>query len=360
MILFIADKADGGGAENQMLEELTILSKYFEILLLTKYQPKNDTLSVLEQNSIQFLGSIDNNVSISLVKQFDISLIHVHNIWHLETQKFIQELNFKPIVMTIHDYRILCPTGWKVQPNENVECMQRSETFCPTTKCFTKEHANNTNASLLWFSQYFWLKQNINGYAIVNKHLFQRMAEDGFTNLHNVPYPLNKVPDFFNNFRHKQIIFAGIFAEHKGIIRFIKTIKQLISIDKYIEVVIIGEGNMEVAMKKELLNFTNIQFLDKMKIDNLYKEFSKSAVVYLPSKWCENFNLIGRYARLIGTPILVPKTSGFLQRLNKGISEFYFPTESNNDAVQLKNMIDKVVSLQKGSLEDREDEIEQS
>ena len=360
MILFIADKVDGGGAENQMLEELAIQSKYYKILLITKAQPKNETILFLEKYNIQFLGSIDNNLPVSFVNKYNISLIHAHNIWDLKTQFYIKEINIKPIVMTIHDYRILCPTGWKIQPNENVECLQRSEVFCQKAECFQKKYTDNTNASNQWFSQYQWLKQNINGYAIVNKHLLQRMMEDNFQNLHNINYPLSKYSNFSNNQRQKRVAYAGIIAEHKGILRLINTIKLLQQIDSNIEFLIIGTGNLESMVNTELSCYPNVFFKKELTIEEIYSLFSSCSVVYLPSKWLENFNLIARYARIVGTPILVPKISGFMQRLNKGISEFYIPTEIENDAFQIKNMVDKVMNLQKGSIEDRNDEIEQS
>lgn len=361
MILFIADKADGGGAENQMLEELTILSKYFEILLLTKMQPQNETLLFLEQNNITFLGAIDNCVPVGLVRQFNISAIHAHNIWNLEMQSYIKALNIKPIVMTIHDYRILCPTGWKLQPNENVECMHRSKVFCQKSKCFENEHANNTNASLLWFDQYDWLKNYINGYAVVNKHLLRRMTEDNFQNLHNVPYPVSQKLKFYNNLRSKSICFiANVIAEHKGTERLIKTIQHLYKIDNTIKFYIIGSGNMLKTLEQLTINQDNIIYTGHISSEDTIKYIKNSAVVYIPSKWQENFPLVARSARMSGTPILVPKTSGFMQRLNKGMSEFYIPTETDNDGLQLKNMVDKVVLLQKGSTDDRDDEIEQS
>jgi len=361
MILFIADKADGGGAENQMLEELAILSKHFEVLLLTKSQPQKETISFLAQNNIKYLGVIENNLSVCLIKQLNISLIHAHNIWQLETQEFIKELNIKPIVMTIHDYRILCPTGWKVQPNENVECMQRSEKFCLSTKCFTKEHTTNTNASLLWFSQYQWMKENISGYAIVNRHLLQRMVEDNFQNLHNIPYAASKPTIFYNNPRNKNVCFiANVIAEHKGIERLIKTIQHLYSIDNSIKFCIIGQGNMLKSLQEQTINQRNVVFTGHISSEKTFDYIKESAVVYIPSKWQENFPLVARNARMSGTPILVPKTSGFMQRLNKGISEFYIPIETDNDAIQLKSMVDKVIALKKGSMEDRDDEIDQS
>jgi glycosyltransferase involved in cell wall biosynthesis len=359
-ILFVSDSADSGGAENQMLEEIFILSGYIQICLITKKEPQANTILLLKNHSVIFLGTIDDDITlINKIDTFKFTFIHAHNIWDDKLLLFIKKINL-PIVMTVHDYRILCPTGWKVQPNMVTECLQKNFNYCTTSICFENMYTVNTNASKSWFEKQYWLKKNVNGWAIVNNHLLNRMKEEGFENLHSVPYPMKKYPNYENRPRKFCIGYAGLLSEHKGIIRLISTIKSLSKINNNIEFIIIGEGNMAGYLKEELSSFNNIIYKGILSLSEIYSFFSICSVIYLPSKWQENFNLIGRYSRLIGTPILVPETGGFMQRLNCGISEFYNPLKTNNDAIQLYEMLKKVNKLNSGSENDRIDEINQS
>ena len=92
-ILFVADKAEGGGAENQMLEEMMILKDYYDLALTTNVKPTLKTLKKLKTNNIIYLGSLAKKKIESEINNLNFTFIHAHNIWQNETIHFLKKIH---------------------------------------------------------------------------------------------------------------------------------------------------------------------------------------------------------------------------------------------------------------------------
>jgi len=358
-ILFIADNATGGGAENQMIDEILILSKYYKVFLLTLEKVNINILNKL--SNIEYIAYRTTRYYsiIKKLKKHNFQYIHLHNCWDNSLFVLLRFLvKTIPIVMTVHDYRIVCPTGWKVKYNTLSDC-NNSATIsnCSSSMCLTRPHSQNTGANYLWWQKKRWFKKYISAWSIVNKDLVIKLKKMKFKQVHLINYPLLNINPFSNKPRSKSFTFAGIIAQHKGIERLIQTIEAILKIDQDIIINIVGNGNMMYDLKQKFDDNENIIFFSYLLLSELYSILSESAVVYLPSLWYENFNLIARYSRIVGTPILIPHKAGFKQRIKNGLSEYYHDNDAENDAMQLYVLINKIVKMKNGSFVDRKDEL---
>ncbi len=100
-----------GGEDTVVEQELKLLKQYHtvEVVYFQNYSGW--------KGAIQFLASIWNIYSVKKVREkiieFKPDLVHIHN-WHFALGPLVfREINNLdiPIVHTIHNYRLLCPSG---------------------------------------------------------------------------------------------------------------------------------------------------------------------------------------------------------------------------------------------------------
>lgn len=352
-LLVLADTLNGGGAEIQLKEEMLILCNIASIYFISAVALESSIIP----NQITYLGSLEKNDKSELLKKIaniKPEITHLHNTWNTRWYGFIHLIQSRKI-MTLHDYRIVCPSGWRVRPTESGPCPKRSFLTCIKAGCLNPEWSQETGSSYFWWVFSSYLRSNIATLITVNKGLIEILKNENHSNIHHINLPMASPPELSYHKRERSVIFAGQLGAHKGIHRLIRTIKSVSKIDITIKFILIGDGRFRNHLKNEL-NCGNASILGSLERSALIDLLGKVSLAYLPSRWQENFNLISREARLVGTPILVPNLGGFVNRLNAGLSEYFEPNLSDDDSNQLIRMINSE-AIQYGSLLDRKDEL---
>lgn len=95
------------------------------------------------------------------------------------------------------------------------------------------------------------------------------------------------------NFTNKNMLFLGNVRRYKGIEVLLNAMKMLVSYDKQFNLVIIGEGNLDIYrnMVNKLKLSKNIKFLGKIKNEETIKYYDQSDIVIAPSLCFETFGL---------------------------------------------------------------------
>lgn len=354
-ILILTDMIEGGGAEIQLREEMRILSIIANISIISAIEIDTRVLPC----EVKYLGSLGNDNKSKLLKsiaEFKPNITHLHNTWNANWYGFVHLIPTRKI-MTLHDYRIVCPTGWRVRPNESNGCKKRSFLTCLKVGCLKADWRAETGASYFWWKFSLYLRNNVSVWVTANNELIKLLKSEYFTNLHYLNLPMIEPPPLFRRKRERLVIFAGEFGSHKGIHRLLRTIKSVSLIDKTIHFTLIGKGRLMDAVDLKINggHYQNVRILGALERSVLINLLGQASLAYLPSRWQENFNLVSREARLVGTPILVPNLGGFIGRINVGRSE-YFDLNLDDDSDQIIKMINQDLSIRESEL-DRNDEL---
>ena len=248
-----------------------------------------------------------------LINKVKPDLVHVHNIYGRLTNSIIDSAKNHniPVVMTLHDYKIVCPAYIMLRNGKICEDCKGGKFYkCFTTKCHKDSYIpsaintfeayyNNFRGKYKWISKFISPSQ-----FLIDKHIESGHDIDNFIHIPN----FIKLNDFKPNYNHKNyILFIGRLSKEKGINTLIKTFEKL-----DINLKIVGEGPEKDKIKNYLLsNKINNVMLEGYKTGNeLKKAFQNAMFVIFPSEWYENAPMTILESFAYGKPVIGTKLGG--------------------------------------------------
>ena len=265
-----------------------------------------------------FFSGFNNPKSIKEIKKLlrneKPDIVHVHNLYPLISPAVlpvIKKMKF-PIVMTVHNYRLLCPNGLFFTNGKICEkCTGVGKEF----NCIS----NNCEGSLLKSTGYalrnYWARtkgyylENIDSFLCLTTFQKNKLISNGF--LEN---KCEVIPNFFNNEINKlkenttignYVVFAGRISPEKGIPDLLNAACKLSHIPFKLA------GSVRAGYLKEFdipENVTLVGMLDTVELQKLYS----NARVYLHTSVCyEGFPMVFPEAMAHKLPIIAPNMAGY-------------------------------------------------
>jgi glycosyltransferase involved in cell wall biosynthesis len=346
-ILFIHNRYQLQGGEDTAVEqEMKLLSQYHELEVLY-FQNQSGW-----KGAIQFLVSIWNinaakKVSKKII-EFKPDIVHIHN-WHFASGPLVFRTihNLKiPIVHTIHNYRLLCPSGTLL--NKGKLFKDSLKQSFPWASVKNKVYRSSYILTF-WLAFVVWFHKKTDTWKMIDCYvcltssavtLFQQsnfgISEKRYTVKPNfTTIPLIKE----SSERGAHFLFIGRLSEEKGITLLLKVFKDL----PY-DIRIAGEG----PMKKQVVNASrqseNIFYLGNLTRYELESELQKTQALIFPSIWHEPFGLVNIEAFASSTPVLASNIGAPTSLIIEGYNGFLF--EPGNETA-LKETIIKFDNLSK-------------
>ncbi|MDD3284951.1 MAG: glycosyltransferase family 4 protein [Patescibacteria group bacterium] len=338
--------------------EKNIESKY------SKYFPKYYDLSInankLEKtkNIIKFFYNYEAVKNLKkLIKENQIDIAHIHNIYHHLSPGILKVLkkNNIPIVMTVHDYKLICPNYnlFDFQKNKVCEkCKSKNYLNCFTNNCIQNSKSKSLLASLEMYYQkiFFPYQKLVDVFIAPSEFMKNKLIEFGFKNkniivLHN-----------FENLKSKQseikdyFLYFGRLAKEKGLENFIKTLSK---IEKDYNFYIAGSGPEENNLKKlveKLYLEDKIKFLgfyDNNKKKELEVLIKSAQFIVIPSIWYENCSLSILEAMSFSKTILASNIGGNSELVKNDINGILYNNETEsidglNKLINNKELLEKL------------------
>jgi len=344
-ILIIHTKYRNLGGEDIAVEnEVSILSKYFEIETLyydnRKVSIFSDLVGFVTNNNFKSNKLLDRKIN-----NFQPEIVIVHNSWfkaNLGIFRLLENKNI-PIFLKIHNFRYVCTSSFtkKAHVFNNNICQACGVNY-KKTKIFNKYFDNSFIKSLAVLNygrKYLEILNNekINLLVLTAHH---KHFLDGYLNSNKqiliLPNTLDVKtdevgPNSSNN--EKYIVYAGRISSEKGVDSLISAF--LNSEVKNVKLKIIGEGPQLNFLKSKHKDDTNVIFLGQLTNDEVTSYISRSDLVITATKLFEGQPTLLCEASLLGVPSIFPKTGG--------ISEFFPPnyhyTFEQYDYKDLENKI---------------------
>lgn len=275
----------------------------------------------------------------ALIQKEKPEIAHLHNIYHQISPSILGVLKKHkiPMVMTVNDYKLICPNYQLFQHNKVCEkCKSLKYYHCFFNKCVKDSYlASLVNTLEMYFHKIFrFYERYVNIFICPSDFMRQKLIEWGLPQAKLVTLPYFIEEEYFTPLDSKRlmrftplekkdyILFFGRLSPEKGLDLLISVMQKL----PEIKLKIAGEGperkKLEDYVQKN--HIFNVQFLGFRQGDELKKIIQKSRFVVVPSVWQEVFGLVVLESFNLGKAVLASRKGGLQEIIREGNTGFFF------------------------------------
>ena len=265
-----------------------------------------------------------------LFLEFKPEIVHVHNYKFVLTPAIVQaakKLNI-PTVLTLHNYRLICPGGQLRRLNKICEeCITQN----PVRSLWRPGCCSSYSSRILQYLFFLQTKQRI----IDNVDIFIALSDFSRTKFLEAGFPASKVEVksnfIFDPLRGDRMtsikdditfdaIFVGRLSEEKGITFLLESWKNLDC-----KLAIVGSGPCSKLIKSHLAK--NIIYLGEQPHNKTIQLMNKAKFVVFPSVWYEGLPIVILEALALGKPVIASNLGGRYELIEHNKSGFLFDLE---------------------------------
>jgi len=259
----------------------------------------------------------------TVVGAFRPEVVHVHNIYHQLSPSILRRIRAAgiPAVMTLHDYKLACPTYRFLDHGSLCEaCIPKRFWNAPIKRCNGGSiGASALNAVELGLHTALRAYGPIDRFACPSRFLESKMREAGV-----FPSRLRWLPNFVDvdavapqTSPGAGVVYAGRLSDEKGVDVLIEAVARRPSL----RLTIAGEGPSRRALERlsqDLGVADRVTFLGRLPRESLHELLRASAVAAVPSRWYENMPLAVLEAFASGLPVVATNLGGLPELIETG------------------------------------------
>lgn len=243
-----------------------------------------------------------------IVREENIDIVHVHNTLNLISPAvYYAALKMKkPVVQTIHNFRLLCPGATFYRDGHICEdCVSKGLVCALKRKCYRGSFLQ-TLVCVLSTKIHRWtgIYEKINYICLTefNKEKLLQLKGIKEDRVFIKPNFVDREVTFNGN-RKEQFVFAGRLDKLKGVDLLLETWKELgKSVPK---LVVCGTGPMEDWCKKYVEdNNLEVELKGFVPNSKALEIIGESKALILPTQWYEGFPMTIVEAYSVGTPVI--------------------------------------------------------
>jgi glycosyltransferase involved in cell wall biosynthesis len=250
-----------------------------------------------------------------LVRSERPDIAHLHNFTHQISPSILdvfRKYNI-PSVMTLHDYKLVCPSYTMLFNGRPCERCKGSKFYwCALKKCTKGSYLKSAANALGAYAHGTVLRayDQVRTFVCPSKFLMDKMKEMGLrAELVHVPYAIDaSLYRPYHEHDSRTIVYFGRLSSEKGLITLLEAAKGLNSIN----LKIIGEGpekgQILKRVRKESLD--NVSILGYKAGEDLFDHVRHSMFAVVPSEWYENYPRAAIEAFALGKPVLGARIGG--------------------------------------------------
>lgn len=258
----------------------------------------------------------------ALLSDFRPDIVHLHNI-HSYLSPLVAQIAHRKgrrVVWTLHDQKLLCPTYLCLR-NGTVceECISHKSRVIKY-KCMKDSHLAS---ALGWLEICYWHRRKLSGltdlFISPSRFLKEQMIKGGY-NSDQIRVLPNFLPLSVEACTQKEdyYCYVGRLSPEKGTDTLLETATRM---DYPLKV--IGDGPLLDTYQRKYRQ-AHIQFLGRMKPENLFPIVQKARFLVLPSICYENNPYSVIEALCMGTPVLGSRIGGIPELIEEEMNGFLF------------------------------------
>jgi glycosyltransferase involved in cell wall biosynthesis len=280
-----------------------------------------------------------------LVEQFKPDVAHAHNIYGRLSLSVLDGLKEKqvPTVLTLHDYKLLCPSY--LMPNHGEIC-ERCKGKKFRNAFYTKCHKNSYAASATyafesWFDHRFGKYDSVRTFISPSRFLREKAIDFGWDAdrieflpnfIHTKEIPISNTPGTY-------LLYLGRLSPEKGITTLLKAFTILYppqispKVDNMnISLMIVGNGPLRRELEGAFArNDGRIRFGGYLSGKLLQDAIASARAVVMPSDCYENAPLSLIEAFAYGKPVIGARIGGIPEMIDDGVNGLLFEPGNMED-----------------------------
>jgi glycosyltransferase involved in cell wall biosynthesis len=292
-----------------------------------------------------------------LVNSFKPDIAHLHIFYGQLSSSVISTLHRLrvPCVMTVHEYRLLCPISTLYSPKHGVceRCASGEKHHAVILRC----NRSSTLASSL-SSVESWVRDRYFNYLDHIDHFFMVSEFCREKHIEYLPSIKNQSSVLYNFIADRDVskdpglvaidapfLYAGRLSQEKGIALMCSAFRER----PQLRLRIAGDGPLSDSLRADFADCLNIEFLGKLTSDALRHEMFNAKFSVVPSEWYENNPMSVLESFSVGTPVIGSNIGGIPELVLTGLTGIIF-TASNK--ASLLDALDEayLMSLDKRNL----------
>lgn len=282
-----------------------------------------------------------------VVDDFAPDVVHLHNIYHQLSPSILRPLAARkiPAVMTLHDYKLACPTYQFLNADGDVcnECTGRRFLQCTLNAC-----KGGSRIASLAMSVELSLHTYAGAYAPVGRFVCpSRFMLDKMVEGRVYPDRLRHVPHFVvtDGVAPKAtpggpLVFAGRLAHEKAVDTLIEAVGMLPASAR---LVIAGDGPDRTALEALAQRVApgRVEFVGRLPKAEVVALLSSAIAACVPSRWYENQPLSVLEAFASGVPVVGTAIGGIPELIDDGVDGWLAAVD---DVADLAAVLGRVLS----------------
>jgi glycosyltransferase involved in cell wall biosynthesis len=274
-----------------------------------------------------------------LVSEQKPDIAHLHNIYHQISPSILPVLHQKgiPVVMSLHDYKLVCPNYKLMTQGEVCEKCNSSKYYQAVLhKCVKNSFsASLLNCMEMYIHKFLKLyEKNVDLFISPSLFMRDKLSEFGM-NQSRIAYlppwtkeikssPSYTYSDFF--------LYFGRISKEKGVDTLIQAMEKV----KLGKLLIIGDGEEKERLQgyvnqNKVDNVTFMGFVERSKLNDLIRA---SRFVVLPSQWYENSPSTIYESFALGKPVIGSRIGGIPELIEDGINGLLFEPKNVDELAE--------------------------
>lgn len=263
-----------------------------------------------------------------IVDVFQPDVVHIHNTFPLLSPAIFHSIgNRAARVLTLHNYRLVCPAGIPMRAGKICTDCIDLRTVRPALLhgCYRNSRIATVPlaANIALHRTLGTWKNQVDAFITLTEFQRTTMVAAGLP-----PSRVHVKPNYFPgnppvvpwSERGNYCIFAGRLSAEKGVESLIKAWTEW-GIDAP-ELRIVGDGPLRKEL--EAVAGSSIRFLGQLPAEETIRQIANARFQLLPSEWFEGFPMVVREAFAVGTPSAVSNLGPLPSIVNNGINGVVF------------------------------------
>jgi glycosyltransferase involved in cell wall biosynthesis len=263
------------------------------------------------------------------IDAFRPDVVHAHNVYPLLSPSVLyQAATRAPVVVTVHNYRPLCPTGQLFRSGAPCsDCVGRAPFAAVRHGCYRDSKAATVPMAVATLVQRRAWRDVPSAYIFISaaqRELFSTLGlpEDRCFVKGNLVHasPVDAVTE-------PLVAFVGRLDEAKGVRLLMEGWDRLLSIrpESGLRLAIAGAGPLDQEVRTWAASHPSVDVLGLLSREQCAELTARARAVVVPSVWQEPFGLVVAEAMAAGTPPIAPAHGAFPELIHDGVDGELFP-----------------------------------
>ncbi len=258
-----------------------------------------------------------------LVREYKPNVLHIHNIYHHISPSILpiaKKYGLK-VVMTLHDYKLICPNYSLFHHGEvHEEDAKGLYLSCIGNKCVKDSRVQSavSVASMIWNHKIMkYYEKYIDKFIAPSEFMLNLCVKHGWDRKKfvHITNPVNTDRFKYSNKEGDRVLFVGRLSEEKGLDVLLESAK----LNSDIPHTIVGTGPLESELKNKIKKdkITNVKMVGFQTGNKLVNYLKSARIMVAPSIWYENAPLSILEAKSMGKIVVASKIGGIPELLPK-------------------------------------------